>query len=219
MSSRPAVWAALAILLPALALAGGCRKLPAGTARESRLLTTIPDVRALAPEMARQGWPVRVRGAVTYVDKEWGRLFIQDQDAALAVDISGNPQDYARGEMVDVAGWTGASDITPVPLVLRPTIGRIITTKLGTPPAVPLAALNAATCNGSRLQTTGEVKEAVDLERLPAASRRQRAALGGSASAELSAARHDVRGRNDNPGATACAFSRLLARPRSPTCG
>ena len=159
MSSPPAVWAALAILLPALALAGGCRRLPAGTARESRLLTTIPDVRALAPEMARQGWPVRVRGAVTYVDKEWGRLFIQDQGAALAVDISGNPQDYARGEMVDVAGWTGASDITPVPLVLRPTIGRIITTKLGTPPAVPLAALNAASCDGSRLQTTGVVKE------------------------------------------------------------
>jgi hypothetical protein len=157
--SRPAVWAALAILLPALALAGGCRRLPAGTARESRLLTTIPDVRALAPEMARQGWPVRVRGAVTYVDKEWGRLFIQDQGAALAVDISGSPQDYARGEIVDVAGWTGASDITPVPLVLRPTIGRIITTKLGTPPAVPLAALNAASCDGSRLQTTGEVKE------------------------------------------------------------
>jgi len=157
--SRPTTWAVLAILLPALALAGGCRKLPAGIARESRLLTTIPDVRALSPEMARQGWPVRVRGAVTYVDKEWGRLFIQDQGAALAVDISGSPQDHAPGEMVDVEGWTGASDIAPVPLVLRPTIGRIIATKLDTSPLVPLAALNGTTCNGSRLRTTGEVKE------------------------------------------------------------
>jgi hypothetical protein len=81
------------------------------------------------------------------------------RDAALEVDISGSPQDYARGDMVDVEGWTGASDIAPVPLVLRPTIRRIIATKLDTPPVVPLAALTGATCNGSRLRTTGEVKE------------------------------------------------------------
>jgi signal transduction histidine kinase/DNA-binding response OmpR family regulator len=149
----------LAILLLTLALVGGCRRLPSGVSHESRLLTTIADVGSLSPELARQGWPVRVRGVVTYADKEWGRLFIQDHNAALAVDISANHQEFARGEMVDVEGWTGVSDITPVPLVLRPTIGRIVSTKLDAPVMVPLAALNAATCNGSRVQTSGTVKE------------------------------------------------------------
>jgi signal transduction histidine kinase/DNA-binding response OmpR family regulator len=143
----------------ALVLASACRQLPSGTTHQSRLLTTIADVRALSPEMARRGWPVRVRGVVTYADKEWGRLFIQDRGAALVVDISGTTQEYARGEMVDVEGWTGAPDISPVPLVLRPTIGRIIKANLEPPPVVPLTALNGAACNGSRLQTAGEVRQ------------------------------------------------------------
>jgi len=112
-------WTRVAVLF-LLACAAGCSKAPAGAS--TRLLTTIPDVRALPVKLAGQGWPVRLRGVVTYADHEWGRLFIQDQDAAVAVDISADHQPYAPGELVDVAGWTGAPDIAAVPLVLRPTI-------------------------------------------------------------------------------------------------
>src|SRR5436190_2184096 len=112
---------------------GPARILRAGAA--TQLLTTIADVRALPAELAREGWPVRVRGVVTYADNEWGRLFVQDQDAALAIDIRADPQAYARGEVVEVAGWTGVSYLTSVPMIVRPTIERRGATPLATPPA------------------------------------------------------------------------------------
>ncbi len=140
-----------------LVCAAGCAKTPSGVS--PRLLTTISDVRALPVELAGKGWPVRVRGVVTYADHEWGRLFIQDQDAAVAVDISADHQAYAPGELVDVAGWTGAPDIAAVPLVLRPTIERRGTASPASPLDVPLTGLSGSTCNGGRLQTTGNVKE------------------------------------------------------------
>src|SRR4029079_13627926 len=78
-------WTPVAVLF-LLACAAGCSKAPAGAS--TRLLTTIPDVRARPVELAGQGWPVRVRGVVTYADHEWGRPFIQDQDARAARHIT-----------------------------------------------------------------------------------------------------------------------------------
>ena len=102
---------------------------------------------------------MRVRGVVTYVDPQWGRLFIQESDAALAVDITGLPETYSRGDLVDVSGWTGASDVPAVPLVTRATIERRGKTPLSAPPLVSLSALNGTTCDGRSLQTAGLVKE------------------------------------------------------------
>ncbi len=150
-------WTRVALLF-LLACAAGCSKAPAGAS--TRLLTTIPDVRALPVELAGQGWPVRVRGVVTYADHEWGRLFIQDQDAAVAVDISADHQPYAPGE-ARRRGWMdgrprhrgGAAGASSHDRAARHGVARL--------PAldVPLTALSGSTCNGGRLQTTGDVKE------------------------------------------------------------
>ena len=145
------------MLLLAAALPAACSSpTPSGT---PRLLTTIASIRALPDGVARQGWPVRLRGVVTYADAGWGRLIIEDQNGALGIDISGTNQAYARGDRIEVAGWTAVSDITAVPLVNRPTIQRLGTTPPPTPPVVPLSALTSEVCDGRSLQTSGVVKQ------------------------------------------------------------
>ena len=147
----------VAIVLLAAALAAGCgRPTESGT---PQLLTTIAAIRALPSRAAREGWPVRLRGVVTYSDSDWGRLFIEDQDGAIAIALTGNLEAYARGDLIDVAGWTGVSDLAAVAMVTRPTIQRLGTAPLPTPAAVPLAALTGQACDGRTLQTTGVVKE------------------------------------------------------------
>ena len=109
--------------------------------------------------MAGQGWPVRVRGVVTYADAQWGRLFVQDEGGALAIDISGTSQPFAAGNLIDVAGWTGLSDVPALPLVTRPTVQRLGNAPPPAPTSIPLASITAATCDGRSLQTMGVVKE------------------------------------------------------------
>ena len=147
----------VAIVLLAAALGAGCgRAIESGT---PQLLTTIAAIRALPSSAARQGWPVRLRGVVTYSDSDWRRLFIEDQNGALAIDLTGDLQAYARGDLIEVTGWTGVSDLAAVAMVTRPTIERLGTAPLPTPAAVPLAALTGQACDGRTLQTTGVVKE------------------------------------------------------------
>ncbi len=145
------------LLLLAVSLPAACGG-PASSA-SPRLLTTIGSIRALRADAAGQGWPVRIQGVVTYVDPQWGRLFVEEHDGALAVDINGLGQSYSRGDLVDVAGWTAASDVPALPLVTRATIERRGTRPLAAPPLVTLSALNGTTCDGRSLQTTGMVKE------------------------------------------------------------
>ena len=140
-----------------MVLAAGCGR-PASSGAP-RLLTSIAAVRAVPSDVARQGWPVRVRGVVTYADAQWGRLFVEDRGVALVVDITGNGQAFARGDLIDVTGWTGISDIPTLPLVARPTIERLGAAPLPAPRGVPLATLDATTCDGRSVQTTGVVKE------------------------------------------------------------
>ncbi len=145
------------LLLLAFVLAAGCNRPPSSGV--PRLLTTIAAVRALPSDVAGQAWPVRVRGVVTYADAQWGRLFVEDQGGALVVDISGANQAYARGDRIEVAGWTSVSDVPALPLIARPTVERLGATSLPAAQPVPLSALDATTCDGRSVQTTGVVKE------------------------------------------------------------
>ena len=109
--------------------------------------------------MAGQGWPVRVRGVVTYADTQWGRLFVQEEGGALAVDISGTSQPYAarrshrRRRMDRSLGRAGPPPGHPA------TVERLGNAPPPAPASMPLASITAATCDGRSLQTTGVVKE------------------------------------------------------------
>ncbi len=81
----------------------GARRLP---------LTTIKDVRALAPGEAGRGLPVKLRGVITYWMKPRNFVFIQDATAGIFMVNTGAPVE--PGQLVEVAGETGAGDFAPI---------------------------------------------------------------------------------------------------------
>ncbi len=72
------------------------------------VLLHADQVRALPQTEAARGYPVRLRGVVTYHDPEAERLFIHNGQAGLAVDLAGTDVDVAPGQWVQVEGSTGA---------------------------------------------------------------------------------------------------------------
>src|SRR5687767_998998 len=44
-------------------------------------LRTVQQVRSLSYEEAKRAYPVRVQAVVTFVDRDWGLLFVQDETA------------------------------------------------------------------------------------------------------------------------------------------
>ena len=136
--------------LPAL-VAGvlGLSSAPAAVAQQGAdrvLLTRIRDIRALSPDEAAKGHPVRVRGTVTYLDEEWpSGLIIHDGEAGQFV-LYADPYfrdrprfGLRRGDSVEVEGRTARGGFAPN---LDPTLVR----KLGRaapvrPKHLPYAAL------------------------------------------------------------------------------
>ena len=144
--------------LACLLLAAGCGGTSPGGSPQ--LLTTIDAVRALPPDAARQAWPVRLSGVVTYSDPAWRRLVLQGPDGAVAVDIGRDAPSYARGEQLHVTGWTGASEVAGLPLITRPTIERTGSAAPPAPTAIALEHLSPARCDGRAVETTGVLREA-----------------------------------------------------------
>jgi diguanylate cyclase (GGDEF)-like protein len=103
----PCVAAAAFLLLAAAAAAGVPEK--SGTILSAR------GVQQLAPEVAALALAARVRGVVTYVDEEGGRLYVQDKTAGICVNLafSESSQPLALHQLVEVTGVTGAGEFSP----------------------------------------------------------------------------------------------------------
>jgi signal transduction histidine kinase len=108
----------VAVLGGALLLAGGAPAAPreAGPA----LLTHIRDVRALSPEQAARGYPVRLQGTVTYLDEDWpSGLVVHDGTAGQFVLYAGpyletHPRlDLHAGDRIEVEGHTVRGGFAP----------------------------------------------------------------------------------------------------------
>jgi len=76
----------------------------------SATLETIREVRDLPSEKARLGYPIHVRGVVTYADKTQNDLFVQDSTAGIYVDYSQLAQQFHSGQLVEITGVSGTGD-------------------------------------------------------------------------------------------------------------
>jgi signal transduction histidine kinase len=113
---------ALSAVRSAAAPAAGDPRLP--------LLTHIRDIRALSPEEGARGYPVRVRGTITYLDEDWpSGLIVHDGTAGQFVLYT---QDYFRthprltlrnGDLVEVEGHTVRGGFAPN---VDPTLVRLL---------------------------------------------------------------------------------------------
>jgi signal transduction histidine kinase len=78
-------------------------------------LTNVLQIRSLTPGEAQKGFPVKLRGVVTYCDPRSNDLFVQDATAGIYVVLNTNACDkFAAGQSVEIAGTTDIGDFAPV---------------------------------------------------------------------------------------------------------
>ncbi len=91
---------------------------PAETATAPRgRLTSVAAVRGLRSGQAARGLPVQIRARVTYLDRAWTVLFVQDRSAGIFVYYSQltHPMPVCEpGDEVEIVGQTGPGDFAPV---------------------------------------------------------------------------------------------------------
>ena len=73
-------------------------------------METIREVRELPSENARIGYPIHVRGVVTYADLTQGDLFVQDSTAGIYVAPEATTLNLHSGQIVEVTGVSGPGD-------------------------------------------------------------------------------------------------------------
>src|SRR5439155_23483642 len=77
-------------------------------------LRTAEQVRSLPAGQAEQSIPVRLKGVVTFFDRDLFSQFIQDGTAGIYLqDVPSTPM-LSPGQIVEVDGMTGAGEYAPV---------------------------------------------------------------------------------------------------------
>ena len=77
------------------------------------VLTTAEQIRELSPDQARRGYPVRIRGVVTYCDPLNGAYFVQDSTAGIFVNDLKAGFQFKPGQLLEVEGVSEDPDFAP----------------------------------------------------------------------------------------------------------
>ncbi len=84
------------------------------------LLTHVEDIRRLSPEQADLGYPVRLRGTITYYDRSWTNMFFQDETAGIYVVGDPHlPDEVRSGVRAEITGITERGGFAPIVTRLR----------------------------------------------------------------------------------------------------
>jgi two-component system sensor histidine kinase/response regulator len=99
-------------------------------------VTQVDELARLTPAQSEAGYPVRLRGIVTYYDPEWKVLFFQDSTGGIYIDPQGQVFNIQAGQMVEIEGKSGPSNLgvvkprlkglgeAPMPTPRRASIGQ-----------------------------------------------------------------------------------------------
>jgi signal transduction histidine kinase len=122
-------------------------------------LTSVRQARSVPPEQAATGYPVRLRGVLTFCDSksDWG-MFLKDDTAGIFVKL-GPGTNFDAGDEVEVNGVSGAGDF--VPLVVAGTIKRIGRAALPEPERVSYEQMASGKEDSQWVEVRGEVRSIV----------------------------------------------------------
>ena len=88
------------------------------TASPLPVLTTVAQVKLLSEDQARLGYPVRLRGVVTYHNPVAGNTFVQDSTAGIYLVFKRESQPTIQaGDLVEVEGRSRPGNFAPVVVV------------------------------------------------------------------------------------------------------
>ncbi|MEM8736588.1 MAG: hypothetical protein AAGG44_20325, partial [Planctomycetota bacterium] len=83
------------------------------------ILRSVQSVRALTPAMASQEYPVEIRGVVTYYDKLWRVLFVNDETGGIYVNAKSEVFPIQLGDRVVVRGLSHPGGFAPMIVATR----------------------------------------------------------------------------------------------------
>ncbi|HWD94199.1 MAG TPA: HAMP domain-containing sensor histidine kinase [Verrucomicrobiae bacterium] len=127
---------------------------PNGQTNNRAEITRYSQIAAIRPEEAAQGFPVRLRGVITYADPDWHNCFIQSRGGAIYVETSQN--DIAAGQWVEVTGQTSPGGFAPE--VLNATVRTLSATNLPIPIKTDLEELADGHLDSHWVQLEGVVR-------------------------------------------------------------
>jgi signal transduction histidine kinase/DNA-binding response OmpR family regulator len=127
------------------------------TPASAQLLTTVASVHGLSPLAAKERYPVRLRGVVTYYDQPWGNLFIQDASGGIYVHAEiPNPPKLETGDLVEIDGFSARGGFAP--MVVEPRIRVVGRGSLPPPQRVPFDQLLSGHFDSAWVEADGLVQ-------------------------------------------------------------
>ena len=142
------------IVLVALGFTGALDAAPANL----KTIDRISRIRVLPPAEAANGFPVHVRGVITYSDPALPDLFVQDATGGIFIDFPKHP-DLRRGQIIEVTGITGPGEFAPV--IERPEIRILGVDALPQAVRVPLEDLKSGSYDSTWVEISGVALSAI----------------------------------------------------------
>jgi len=132
---------------------------PAADGEMFPAMTAISEIRSLAQPDVTRGLPARVRGVVTYLDRDSKRFFMQDGQAAIGVDMGSVMTVFRPGELVEVSG--NSMLIEGAPGLFNRRIRRLGSGGLPTAKEIQTSAMRNPEMSGFYVSVRGRVREEV----------------------------------------------------------
>ena len=131
------------------------------SAQAERLLEHASDIRALSPQEADRGMPVRLHGVVTYYDPRLLDLFVQDSTAGIYVELKSatvKPDGLWQGQEIELTGITASGDFAPE--VVKPRVRILGPGTLPVPRKVSIEELSSGEDDSQWVEGEGVVHAA-----------------------------------------------------------
>ena len=133
----------------------GCGPRPAS---DGGLLTSSGEVRALSPDAAVAGRPVKLTGRVTYFDGDWRLMVVEDGAGTVLVDPGDDGYLAIEGQELVVTATTTARHGQVV--LQSPAITPVTTHPKPVGPPTPVAEILAGRRDGRRVEIHGVLEDA-----------------------------------------------------------
>src|SRR5205814_827213 len=147
----------LALTGPACRREGAGENSPAEAGKNFPTLTHVEEFAKYPQDELKRGYPVSLRGVITYYDPAWNLLFFQDETGGLYVSPQGLPANLRAGQLVELDGASGPG----YKGVADPRVKVLGEAALPAPRAVPFKELTSSSLYFSQwIETEAVVRSA-----------------------------------------------------------
>lgn len=126
------------------------------------VLKSAMAVRALSTDEAIRGYPVQLRGVVTYSAPERSYFFVQDETSGIYVNTGDQRFNLNSGTLIELEGVSYSGKYEPG--IMKPAVRQIGATEMPIPVHADINQLARGLHDSSWIQTRGVVRSMTDIE-------------------------------------------------------